>query len=103
VRIEGVDDRNAAIALGRPELWVTRGALPPLKKGEFYQADLVGFEVVNLGGVRLGRVDRFLDMPANTVMVVVGAREHWLPVGPQQVFRVDSIERRITVDWDPEF
>jgi hypothetical protein len=42
-------------------------------------------------------------MPANTVMVVVGAREHWLPVGPQQVFRVDSIERRITVDWDPEF
>ncbi|MEX1993290.1 MAG: ribosome maturation factor RimM [Steroidobacteraceae bacterium] len=103
VRIEGVEDRNAAIALGRPELWVERGLLPALKKGEFYRADLVGFEVVNLQGQRLGSVDHFLDMPANAVMVVVDLREHWLPVGPQQVFRVDLGERRITVDWDPEF
>ena len=103
VRFEGIDDRDAAIALGRLDVWVERRELPALKKGEFYRADLAGFEVVNLQGQALGRVDHFLDMPANTVMVTVGEREHWLPLGPDQVFRVDLEHGRITVDWDPEF
>ena len=103
VRFEGIDDRDAAIALGRLDVWVERRELPALKKGEFYRADLAGFEVVNLQGQALGRVDHFLDMPANTVMVTVGEREHWLPLGPDQVFRVDLEQGRITVDWDPEF
>jgi 16S rRNA processing protein RimM len=103
VRIEGIADRDAAIALGKPELWVERGELPVLRPGEHYQADLVGFEVVNLQGVHLGRVDHFLDLPANPVMVVVGERERWLPVGPGQRLQVNAAERRITVDWDAEF
>jgi 16S rRNA processing protein RimM len=102
VRFEGIDDRDAAIALGRLDLWVERRELPALK-GEYYRADLVGFEVVNLQGQPLGRVDHFLDMPANAVMVVAGLREHWLPLGRDQVFRVDLEHGRITVDWDPEF
>jgi 16S rRNA processing protein RimM len=103
VRLAGVEDRDAAIALGKPELWVERGELPALKEGEYYQADLVGLEVVNLAGVRLGRVARFLDLPANPVMVVTGERERWLPVGPGQLLRVDREHGRITVDWDAEF
>ena len=103
VRLEGIDDRDAAIALGKPELWVERSELPALGPGEHYRADLVGFEVVNLQGARLGRVDHFLDLPANPVMVVVGEREHWLPLGPGQRLEVSAAERRITVDWDAEF
>jgi 16S rRNA processing protein RimM len=103
VRLEGIGDRDAAIALGKPELWVERDELPALAPGEHYQADLVGFEVTNLQGVHLGRVDYFLDLPANPVMVVVGERERWLPVGPGQLLRVDTAGRRITVDWDAEF
>jgi 16S rRNA processing protein RimM len=103
VRLEGIDDRDAAIALGKPELWVERGELPVLGPREHYQADLVGFEVVNLQGIRLGRVDHFLDLPANPVMVVVGERERWLPVGPGLLLRVNAAERRVTVDWDAEF
>jgi len=103
VRLEGIDDRDAAIALGKPELWVERGELPELGPREHYQADLVGFEVVNLQGAHLGRVDHFLDLPANPVMVVVGERERWLPVGPGLRLRVNAAERRVTVDWDAEF
>ena len=103
VRLEGIDDRDAAIALGKPELWVDRQELPALKKGEYYRGDLVGLEVVNLAGESLGRVDHFLDLPANPVMVVVGERERWLPVGPGRLLRVDPQAKRITVDWDAEF
>ena len=103
VRLDGIDDRDAAVALGKPELWVDRDELPGLKPGEHYRADLVGFEVVNTEGIGLGRVDHFIDLPANAVMVVVGERERWLPVGPGQLLRVDVAKRRITVDWDAEF
>ena len=103
VRVEGIGDREAAIALGKPELWVERAELPPLPAGEHYREDLLGYEVVTLAGEPLGRVDGFLDLPANAVMVVAGERERWLPVGPGQLLRVDAGRRRITVDWDPEF
>ena len=58
---------------------------------------------VGLAGRVLGRVDHFLDLPANAVMVVSGERDRWVPVGGRQLFRVDAGERRITVDWDAEF
>jgi 16S rRNA processing protein RimM len=103
VRLDGIDDRDAAVALGKPELWVERGELPALGPREHYRADLVGLEVVNQEGVCLGRVDHFVDLPANAVMVVVGERERWLPVGPGRLLRVDAAKRRITVDWDAEF
>ena len=103
VRLEGIDDRDTAIALGKPELWVERTELPALKAGEHYREDLVGFEVVNLSGDMLGRAEGFLDLPANAVMVVAGERERWIPVGPGQILKVDVGRRRITVDWDAEF
>ena len=102
-RLEGIEDRDQAIALARQELWIERRELPALKSGEHYQADLVGFEVVNLEGCVLGRVDHFLETGANAVMIVIGAREHWLPMVPRHVQRVDIGQRRITVDWDPDF
>ncbi|MGB5131653.1 MAG: ribosome maturation factor RimM [Steroidobacteraceae bacterium] len=103
VRLSGVEDRDQAIALARQELWIERRELPALRDGEHYQADLVGLEVVNLEGRVLGRVDHFLETGANAVMVVIGAREHWLPMVPRHVQRVDLGQRRITVDWDPDF
>jgi 16S rRNA processing protein RimM len=102
-RIAGVDDRDAALAIGKPELWVERDELPPLAAGQFYREDLLGFEVVNLEGLSLGRVEGFVDLPANAVMVVAGDKERWLPVGPGHLLRVDMGRRRVTVDWDPEF
>ncbi|MBQ2844456.1 MAG: 16S rRNA processing protein RimM [Alphaproteobacteria bacterium] len=55
-KIRGVDDRNTAETLRGTELFVERGALPDLQsENVFYQADLIGFEVVcdnkNIGTV----------------------------------------------------
>jgi len=103
IRLAGIDDRDQAQALSQRELWVERQELPPLKKGEFYRADLVGLEVVNLQGRVLGRVDHFLDAPASAIMVVVGEIERWLPMVPRHVQRVDLDAGRVTVDWDADF
>lgn len=103
VRLAGIDDRDAALALAKPELWIDRRELPALKEREHYWEDLIGLEVVNLQGERLGRVEHFLDMPAGAVMVVVGERERWLPTGRDRLIGVDIANGRITVDWDAEF
>lgn len=45
VQIAGVTDRDAAEALRGRELWLARADLPPLRKDEFYLADVIGVPV----------------------------------------------------------
>jgi 16S rRNA processing protein RimM len=104
VQLPGVDSREAAEALVGAEIWVDRDALPPAAPGEYYWTDLEGLDVVTVDGVPLGRIHHMLATGANDVMVVHGDRERLVPfVQPDVVTRVDLADRRVTVDWDPEF
>lgn len=102
VRLEGVEDRNAAEALRGWWVRIARELLPPLEDGQHYRDDLLGFTVRNVEGVELGKVDYFADLPAGAVMVVKGRSEHWLPVTKQHLLRVDADSRCIEVDWPAE-
>lgn len=66
-KISGVDDRNAAEGLRGTELYIARDALPDLRDGEYYQADLIGFEVVR-DGVKIGVVDCFQNFGAGDII-----------------------------------
>ena len=55
-RLEGVADRSAAEALRGSLVEVDRTALPPLEKGEYYHADLVGLRCVDREGQTVGTV-----------------------------------------------
>jgi len=101
VRLEGVGDRDAARALAQAAIVVDRAQLPETRPGEYYWHDLIGLEAVNLQGETLGRIDHFIEAPANPVMVVLGDREHWLPLVPKHLKSVDLVARRVVVDWDP--
>jgi 16S rRNA processing protein RimM len=101
-RIEGIADRTAAESLGQCDVSVPRQELPPPGKGQYYWSDLEGLKVVNTAGTELGRVDHFVETPANAVMVVIGEREHWVPLVPQYLKRVDLDAGYLVVDWTPE-
>lgn len=45
-KIKGVDDRNAAEAMVGTKLYVLRSCLPSLDQEEYYQADLIGLDVM---------------------------------------------------------
>lgn len=56
-RIEGVDDRAAAEALGGTELWVAREALPEIEEKEaYYHLDIIGLRAVAGDGRVIGDV-----------------------------------------------
>ena len=100
VKLAGVQDRDQAQALRGAELGIARSELPPHGSNDYYRVDLIGCEVVNLAGVRLGVVQHFVDMPAHALMVVRGEREYWVPAVPQHLRRVDLAARRVVVDWE---
>jgi 16S rRNA processing protein RimM len=103
VRIEGVDDRDAASRLTGQTILIERELMGPAGEREHYRDDLVGFEARNVKGAVLGVVDHFVDTPGNAVMVIKGAREHLVPVTKQHLRSIDGDARSIVVDWPEDF
>jgi 16S rRNA processing protein RimM len=102
-RLEGVEERDAASRLTGQMILVEHESLPPTEGREHYRDDLIGFEAKNLEGALLGVVDHFVDTPGNAVVVIKGAREHWVPVTAQHLRSIDKGARAIVVDWPEDF
>lgn len=66
-KIRGVNDRNAAELLRGTELYIMRDALPDLRDGEYYQADLIGFDVIR-DGVKIGIIECFQNYGAGDII-----------------------------------
>lgn len=102
-RFAGIDDRDSALALRGRDVGIPRNALPAPEKSEYYWADLIGLEVWNLRGERLGRVERLLETGANPVMELSGDRERLLPFVDAVVKKVDLSDRKMVVDWESDY
>ncbi len=106
-RLEGIDSREAALALRGAEVGVMREAMPVLRAGELYWADLVGLEVVNREGAVLGRVASVQEYGAHPVLRVAAegeaAAERLIPFVAAHVDGVDVAAGRIDVDWQPDY
>jgi 16S rRNA processing protein RimM len=102
VKLAGVEDRDQAQALRGAEIYVTRSELPQRNDKDFYRADLIGCEVVDLDGTDLGIVQHFIETPAQVLMVVRGTREFWIPAVARHLRRVDLPARRVVVDWSAD-
>jgi 16S rRNA processing protein RimM len=102
VKLAGVEDRDQAQALRGAQVCVPRSELPQREVKDFYRADLIGCEVVNLDGAGLGIVQHFIESPAQVLMVVRGEQEFWIPAVPQHLRRIDLEARRVIVDWNAD-
>jgi 16S rRNA processing protein RimM len=102
VKLAGVEDRDQAQALRGAQVCVPRNELPQRDDKDFYRADLIGCEVVNLDGIALGCVQHFIETPAQVLMVVRGTQEFWIPAVPLHLRRVDLQARRVVVDWSAD-
>ena len=102
-KLGGCDDRDAAERLRGADVAIPREALGEAGEGMQYRVDLVGLDVVDEGGARLGKVDSFFETGDTSVMVVKGAKERMIPFVAAYVKSVDREARRITVDWKAEY
>lgn len=101
--IDGVSDRNAAEALKRTRLYVSRAALPALdeEEDEYYHADLIGLSVVDGTGTEIGRVKAVFDFGAGDLLEIspaAGGAPILVPFTREAVPEVDVAAGRLRAD-----
>jgi 16S rRNA processing protein RimM len=103
--LDGITDRDAALALMGADILIRKQQLPKAKAGEYYWSDLVGLRVRTVSGVDLGCVDHLIETGANDVLVVVdGETERLIPfLQNHTVLTIDLADAIMVVDWDPDF
>jgi 16S rRNA processing protein RimM len=104
VKLDGVDDRNAAEAMRGTRLYIPRGRLPELEEDEFLYSDLTGLSVEGMDGAVLGTVKGVADFGAGELLdiVLAGGGSMMVPFTKAAVPVVDVANKRLVVD-PPEF
>lgn len=93
LKLSGIDDREAALALREQLLTVPESELEPLGEGQYYHFQLVGLSVQSTTGALLGRVTEVLSTGANDVYVVQGERGEILVPATDDIVKEIDLER----------
>jgi 16S rRNA processing protein RimM len=98
--IEGVGDRDGALALRGLVVLVAPGDLSPLEEGEFYWHELIGCRVETGSGELIGEVAELWSTGPHDVLVVRGeeGRQILVPTAREIMTDVDPEARRIVID-----
>jgi len=100
-QLAGIASREQALALKGARVAVERASLGEAGAGHYFLADLVGMEVLNEQGERLGQVQRWLSNGAQDVMQLAGGL--LIPWVGAIVKEVDLETKRIVVDWGADW
>ena len=97
LRFADVEDMDAAEAL-RGKLVEFARSDAHLPEGRFFLDDILGAEVRNENGARIGELTEVLELPSGRVYVVEGpGGEHTIPAVPEFILETDPEEGRIRV------
>ena len=96
VLLEGVDDMNAAMLLKNKVVCLHRDDVE-LDEDAFFLADIIGLDVIDENGVKLGVLDDILSPSLQDVYVVKGEREIMIPVVPEFILETNVEEGYIKV------
>jgi 16S rRNA processing protein RimM len=103
-KLQDVDDRDAAALLVGADIEVGYQQLERLPIGEYYWAQLLGLEVIDVQGRALGVVDHLLRTGANDVLVVEGDRQRLIPFVQGAIVKdIDLAAGVMRVDWAPDY
>jgi 16S rRNA processing protein RimM len=102
VRLEGVEDREAAERLRGSEMTVEAAQAPSLAEGEWWAHELERCEVFD-GERRLGKVTRLIALPSCEALEVLpapGAEPLLVPMVKDAIRSVEIERERIDVDLE---
>lgn len=86
--LEGVDDVNAAMLLKNKTVCIDRDDAE-LPEGAFFLADIIGLDVVDEDGRKLGVLKDILSPSLQQVYVVEGDREILIPAVPEFILETN--------------
>ena len=105
--LDGVTDRDQALALKGSRILVARDAFPKADSDSYYWVDLIGCKAINLQGEALGEVIDVSENGAHGV-IAIGNTEtktivYLVPFVKEVVQNVDLPNKTITLDWQSDW
>jgi 16S rRNA processing protein RimM len=100
-RLGGVTSKEQADSLKGLKLYANRAELPALPDDEFYHTDLIGLNVLDTGGEKLGRVNAVHDHGGGAMLEITGPKikgSTLLLFTLENVPTVDLSGKRIVID-----
>jgi 16S rRNA processing protein RimM len=113
VHLEGFDDRDEVEKLRRVEIYVDRANADPLEEGEYYMADIIGYDLYNIDAetetdvenfnpdntVLVGKIKDYIDTAVHPVIMAedTEGKERLVPAIHQFVKKVDHDAERVYV------
>lgn len=104
VKFEDVNTPEEAKAISKRALYLPKSSRPKSGRGEFYDDEIVGFEVQDETAGELGKVTSVVDAGANKLLVVhQGDKEVLIPVNGPFITSVNKSKKKISVDLPEGF
>jgi 16S rRNA processing protein RimM len=101
--LDGVTDRDQALALKGARILVARDAFPKADSDSYYWVDLIGCQAINLQHEALGEVLDVTENGAHGVIAIGDAvtkeMKYLVPFVKEVVQNVDLLNQSITLDW----
>jgi 16S rRNA processing protein RimM len=105
--LEGIADRDQALALKGARILVARDAFPKAESDSYYWVDLIGCQVTNLQDQVLGEV---IDVTENGAHGIISIGDtatkkilQLVPFVKEVVHNVDLTKKMITLDWQSDW
>jgi len=103
-KIENIETRDDAERLKGLKLFVTRDSLPKLKDDEFYQSDLLGFQIYNLKRESFGLIVSFNDFGGGLLAEAKNFdKTFFLPIGNNFLEQIDYEKKEVILNLDINF
>lgn len=102
--VENIKTRNEAETIRNLILYVKRDEFPILDDNEFYQRDLLNFEVFNLKRESFGFIISFNDFGGGQLVEVENLNKRfYLPIGKTFLKNINYQDREVILDIDIAF
>lgn len=103
LKFQGIDTPEHAVLLKNSYVEIDQEDTVPLPEGSYYLFEIIGLEVFEVNGNRLGRIQNVLQTSANDIYVVQGeqGKELLIPALKKVVRQVDLENNRMLVELLP--
>jgi 16S rRNA processing protein RimM len=104
VKFEDVSTQEAAQSISKSAIFLPKSSRPKSGRGEFYDDEIISFDVVDVDGNTLGKVTGVEEAGPNKLIAVNhNEKEILIPVNGPFITGINKSKKKITVDLPEGF
>ena len=97
-KFKNINSRNDIEIFNGKLLMLNRSDIPSLPEGEYYNFDIIGLEVIDDKGSKLGKITEVLKTGSNDVYVVEGKKQILVPALKKVVKEINLVDGFMKVE-----